>query len=332
MDKSTPPKSGSNDKMTPDDHILPFQVGESARSTAVRGHVVRLSGSIDTILSAHNNAEKKFNDVLSRFVGETAVLVTMMGASLKFDGKLILQVQGDGPVSMVVADYNADGSLRATASVPGDEPLAQTATTLSELLGTGHMAMTVDQGADMERYQGVTPLDGDSLETAIVSYFQQSEQIPTAVRLAVGKIALPGGREYWRAGGIIAQYVPGEGGIRERGESVLLAEDDQESWNRAEAFLSTTKDDELLDPNLPAENLLYRLFHEDGVRIFDAKRVFAECACSAEKITTVLQRYEEDDLKGMLEDGLIRVTCDFCRHEYIFDQTGKPHNEEETSE
>jgi len=161
--------------LTPDDHVLPFQIGQ----TAVRGHAVRLGTSIDKILKAHNDADgSNFNEPLSRLVGEAGALVTMMGAALKFNGKLIFQIQGDGPVSMVVADYQADGSLRATASLKGDSPLALDEIDLQAMFGKGHIAITIDQGADMERYQGVTPLDGQILETAIVSYFQQSEQIP----------------------------------------------------------------------------------------------------------------------------------------------------------
>ncbi len=314
--------------LTPDDHVLPFQIGQ----TAVRGHAVRLGTSIDKILKAHNDADgSNFNEPLSRLVGEAGALVTMMGAALKFNGKLIFQIQGDGPVSMVVADYQADGSLRATASLKGDSPLALDEIDLQAMFGKGHIAITIDQGADMERYQGVTPLDGQILETAIVSYFQQSEQIPTAVSLAVGKIALPGGREFWRAGGIIAQFVPGEGGNRERGEHILMAEEDQESWNRAEALLSTTKADELLDPNLPAEHLLYRLFHEDGVRVFEPLPVYAQCGCNRDKIKTVLQRYDEANLEDMIIDGRIEVSCDFCRAKYAFDKKGNPINAGEKS-
>lgn len=303
--------------LTPEDQVLPFQIGESA----VRGRIVRLGGSIDQILSSH-----PFDDTVNRLVGEAAILVALMGTSLKFEGKLIFQMQGDGPVSMVVSDYHADGSLRATASLGDSEPnkTFHPNTALQNLLGSGHIAMTVDQGADMERYQGVTPLEGESLEEAVVAYFQQSEQIPTAVKLAVGKLSAPGKREVWRAGGIIAQFMPGEGGSRERGESMLMAEQDQESWNRAEAFLATTKPDELLDPALPAETLLYRLFHEDGVRIFDPQPVNAACGCNQDKITAILSQYDEENLADMLEDGLIRVSCDFCRTEYLFDSQGKP--------
>lgn len=299
----------------PDDKILPFQIGD----TAVRGRIVRMSGSIDQILSAH-----PFNDQISRLVGEAAVVVTLMGAALKFDGKLIFQVQGDGPISMVVSDYHANGSLRATASIRDTQNLHEAQNTLAAMIGTGHVAMTVDQGPDMERYQGVTPLEGKNFEDAVVAYFKQSEQLPTAVRLAVGKIQKPGGRAQWRAGGIIAQFVPGEGGNRERGEATLMADNDRETWNRAEAFLSTTQADELLDPNLSAEDLLYRLFHEDGVRVFDPKPVSAECGCNVGKITAVLSRYDEESLSEMLEDGVIKVSCDFCRTEYFFDKTGQP--------
>jgi molecular chaperone Hsp33 len=185
------------------------------------------------------------------------------------------------------------------------------------------MAMTIDQGPDMERYQGVTSLAGESLAEAAVAYFDQSEQIPTALKLAVGRVAVPGEGEVWRAGGIIAQFVPGEGGGRARGEAALRAPEDRELWERAAAFLETTQADELLDPSLSAETLLYRLYHEDGVRVFRARPVRAECGCNAGKIATVLERYSVEDLADMVEDGFIRVSCEFCRTEYLFDETGK---------
>ena len=184
--------------LTADNAITRFQVGE----TAVRGRVVRLGGAIDEILSAHH-----FPQEISELLGEAACVVSMMGVALKFDGKLILQAQGDGPVSMVVADYTAGGDLRATANLRGDVKGRGAAA----LLGKGHIAMTIDQGADMERYQGVTPIEGESLADAAVAYFAQSEQIPTVVKLAVGRISAPGRPERWRAGGIMAQFMPGEG-------------------------------------------------------------------------------------------------------------------------
>ncbi len=293
------------------DFVLPFQVGESA----VRGRIVRLSGSVDEILSRHG-----FPHGVSTFLGEAVALVALMGAALKFDGKLIFQAQGDGPAPMIVADYTAGGALRATANVSGDTANAAG----TALIGAGHIVMTIDQGPDMERYQGVTPLDGERLEEAAVSYFMQSEQIPTAIRLAVGRLSAPGEPEQWRAGGIMTQFVPGEGGTRERGAEVLMDADDQESWDRAAAFVQSTEDDELLDPSIASETLLYRLFHEDGVRIFDRQPVRAECSCNAGKIETVLRRYDASELADMVEDGAITVTCEFCRRAYRFDAEGGP--------
>lgn len=336
MSNSTPSSSKTLKPSTDlDDQILLFQVG----ANAVRGRIVRLGRAIDTILNRH-----PFEDDLSRLVGETAAIVSLMGAGLKFDGKLILQIQGDGPVSMVVADYHTNGDLRATASLPnkkndpesGMDNNAETAqknsTVLRQFIGTGHIAMTVDQGSDMERYQGVTPLDGDNLETAIISYFTQSEQIPTAIKLAVGKLSQPDRPDQWRAGGIIVQFVPGEGGTRERGEAINLNDQDQEEWSRAEAFLATTQADELLDPNLSSHDLLYRLFHEDGVRVFEPRPIQANCGCNQEKIIAVLSRYDPESLKDMVEDGIIKVSCDFCRTDYIFDETGTPITEEKPAE
>ncbi len=299
----------ADDNIEATDFVLPFQVGESA----VRGRIVRLSGAVDEILSRHD-----FAPAVSGLVGEAIALVALMGASLKFHGKLIFQAQGDGPAPMVVADYTAGGAVRATAKVTDETSgLAGTA-----LVGAGSIVMTIDQGPDMERYQGVTPLDGDSLEEAAVSYFMQSEQIPTVIRLAVGRLSAPGEPEQWRAGGVMAQFVPGEGGSRERGMEVLMGMDDQDSWDRAAAFVQSTEDDELLDPAISAETLLYRLFHEDGVRVFDAQPLRAECACNARKIEAVLSRYDENDLADMIEDGAITVTCEFCRRAYRFGADG----------
>ncbi len=292
-----------------DDIVLPFQVAD----TAVRGRVVRLAGAIDDILSAH-----EFPAPLSELLGEAVSLVAMMGASLKFDGKLIFQAQGSGPASLIVADYSSGGNLRATAKTTTSElPRGARA-----LLGDGSIVMTIDQGPDMDRYQGVTAIEGESLADTAVAYFAQSEQIPTIIRLAVGRIQTPGAGEQWRAGGLMAQFVPQEGG--ERGVSTTLSGDDRETWERAKAFIETVQPDELLDPSISAETLLYRLFHEDGVRVFDAAPLRAACSCNEEKIATVLSRYGEDDLSDMVEDGAITVTCEFCRKDYRFSPAGAP--------
>lgn len=310
----TPDHSGSGQ----DDVIIPFQVGD----TAVRGRIVRLGAAVNEILSRH-----PYPDPVQGLVGEAAALVAMLGTALKFDGKLILQAQGDGPVSMIVADYAADGSLRATATVPEDrqdDAAKAQGPELHYLMQKGHMMMTIDQGPDMERYQGVVPLEGPTLARATVNYFNQSEQIPTAIELAVGKVTTPTGDE-WRAGGIMVQFMPGEGGTRERGEELIMADMDRESWNRAAVLLETTKPDELLDPTLSPETLLYRLYHEDGVRIFDPRTAHFSCTCSRDKIANVLAQYTKADIEDMLEDGAIDVSCDFCRTNYRFelDETGE---------
>ncbi len=289
----------------PDDFILAFQVGDGS----VRGRIVRLGAAINDVLAPH-----AFNDAASELVGEAAALAALMGSSLKFDGKLIFQARGDGDVRMIVADYASNGAIRATASIVGPAP----ARGLANLMGKGHLAITIDQGPDMERYQGVTPIEGRTLEQAAVAYFDQSEQIPTAIRLAVGKVMRPGEGEAWRAGGVIVQFMPGEGGARERGEAALKSVEDEEAWNRAASFLNTTRADELLDPVLTAEQLLYRLFHEDGVRVFEPSPVRAECSCNSGKISAVLSRYSVEELAEMADEGLITVSCEFCRHDYFF--------------
>lgn len=292
-----------------DDIIIPFQVGEGV----VRGRIIRLGAAIDEILSRH-----QFSEAVSQLVGEAASLTALMGASLKFDGKLIFQAQGDGDVRLIIADYRSNGSIRATASISGDA----VGRGLAALMGKGHLALTIDQGPDMDRYQGVTPIEGYTLEEAAIAYFDRSEQIPTAVRLAVGKVLRPGGGGIWRAGGVMVQFMPGEGGSRERGEAVLKSEDDREAWDRAAAFLNTTKADELLDPQLSPEDLLYRLYHEDGVRVFEGRAVKAACACNSDKIAAVLSRYSVDDIADLAIDGVIKVSCEFCRREYRFEPNG----------
>ncbi|MEZ5919845.1 MAG: Hsp33 family molecular chaperone [Parvularculaceae bacterium] len=292
-----------------DDFILPFQVGEGA----VRGRIIRLGSAIDQILSAH-----QLVDPVRELVGEAATLTALMGASLKFDGKLIFQAQGDGPVRLLVADYVSGGALRAMASVQSES----SGRGFGPLLGTGHIALTIDQGPDTDRYQGVTPIEGATLESAAAAYFERSEQIPTIVRLAVGKVQMAGKPESWRAGGVIVQFMPSEGGVRARGEAALKSPEDSDAFDRAAALLQTAGADELLDPGLSPETLLYRLYHEDGVRVFEPQEVRAECGCNAQKISAVLSRYSPEDLAEMAEDGKITVDCEFCRREYYFDANG----------
>ncbi|MEM9495468.1 MAG: Hsp33 family molecular chaperone [Pseudomonadota bacterium] len=309
-EKQSPEIAGAADALV-DDVVVPFQVAD----TAVRGRLVRLAGGIDDILRPH-----QFPDEVSELVGEATALAAMMGSALKFDGKLIFQAQGDGPVKLVVADFLTSGDIRAMASFDaGAAPLPRGA---AALLGKGHMAFTIDQGAEMDRYQGVTGLDGDNLAAMAVAYFAQSEQIPTVVKLAVGRASTLGGDEVWRAGGIMVQFVPDEGGNAVCGEGVDMDAGDDDVWTRLSAFVETTQADELLDPSISPSTLLLRLFHEDGVRVFDPVAIRAACGCSGEKIATVLKKYSTADLAEMVEDGIITVTCEFCRAAYRFSPEG----------
>ena len=288
-----------------DDVVFPFQIA----NTAVRGQLARLGPVVDEILSRHAYATP-----VSMLAGEAVTLAAMLGASLKHDGKLTLQVQSGGAVSMLVADATAAGALRACAKADADAVAADTPLLSSD----GHLALTLDQGEDMDRYQGVVPLEGETLTAAALAYFDQSEQIPTAIKLAVGRSYVKGGAEVWRAGGVMVQFVPSEGGVRERGEAIKLDSDAQDAWTRAAALLETTEPEELLDPTLAPGRLLYRLYHEDGVRMFEPKPLHFDCSCNRDKITSVLSRYPRTELEAMARQGVIDVTCDFCGEAYRF--------------
>jgi molecular chaperone Hsp33 len=225
---------------------------------------------------------------------------------------------------MTVVDFDAPDRLRAYASF--DAGRLDGARDTAALLGQGHMALTIDQGGDMRRYQGVVALDGVGFEEAAHQYFRQSEQIPTRVRLAVGQVQAPGGRATWRAGGLFLQFLPQApermrqpdlppGDAPEGTVAPPGTEDD--SWVEARALVDTVEAHELLDPTLSAERLLFRLFHERGVRVFRATALTEACRCSRDRILGMLRRFTEADRRDMLDaDGRIAVTCEFCSTRY----------------
>ena len=285
-----------------DDLVAGFQI----ENQQVRGRIVRLGEAVNTILAAH-----EYPEPVANLLGEACALAALVGSALKFEGKLIVQAQGDGPVAYVVADYDTSGSLRgycrydaervAEASQGFARPGAQT------LLGKGVFIMTIDQGPDRERHQGITAVEGETLALFAEHYFAQSEQVPTRVRLAVGEIDTGQGRS-WRAGGAMIQNVAED---QARGATA-------EDWERAQALFSTTGDDELIDPEVPTDRLLYRLFHEDGVRLFTPKPLRAFCRCSQERIMDVLRSFPAEERVDMVEadTGVIRVTCEYCSRVY----------------
>ncbi len=293
-----------------DDSVLPFAV----EPLDVRGRIVRLGASIDQILAKH-----KYPAPVARLLGEAAVLTVMLGASLKSSGRFQLQTRTDGLVDMVVVDFDAPDHLRAFAQYDA-EKLAE-ADRSADLLGKGHLAFTIEQGNDLSRYQGIVALEGEGFEEAAHRYFRQSEQIPTFVRLAVAE-NLTGSGTAWRAGGLMVQFLPSSSerrrlpdldpGDAPEGTRVPdVAEDD--AWTEAKALAATIEDHELVDPTLSSERLLYRLFHERGVKVFERQSVKAACRCSRDRIAAMLRSFTPQERKDMIgDDGLIGVTCEFC--------------------
>jgi molecular chaperone Hsp33 len=285
----------------PDDIVSAFQI----EGLPVRGRIVRLGGTVDEVLTRHDYPEPVAN-----LLGEACVLAALVGSSLKFEGRLIIQAQGDGPVRYVVVDYDTSGGLRgycrfdpeAVAKVSEGfvRPGART------LLGGGTFMMTVDQGADMDRYQGITPIEGETLALCAEQYFAQSEQTPTRVRLAVGQADTGEGLK-WRAGGILIQSIAGDAA---RGDT-------EDAWTHAQALFETTGEDELIDPTVPTTLLLWRLFNEDGVRLIEEKPLRAFCRCSEDRIAGVLGSFTAEEVAEMVEpDGKIHVTCEYCSRVY----------------
>jgi len=287
-----------------DDLVAAFQI----EGWPVRGRIVRLGAAIDAVLSAHDYPEP-----VAALLGEACALAALVGSSLKIDGRLLVQAQGDGPVRYVVVDYGTDGSLRGYCRYDAEE-VAALSTGFARpgartLLGQGTFVMTLDRGPDFERTQGITPIEGESLSIAAEHYFAQSEQIPTKVRLSVAQVTTEAGTR-WRAGGALLQLIAGD---EARGST-------EEVWERSRALFQTLGDDELVDPTITPETLLYRLFHEDGVRLEDARALQARCRCSAERIQSVLGSFSPDERTEMVEpDGMIHVTCEYCARVYKLD-------------
>lgn len=280
-----------------DDIALPFAI-EGAEA---RGRLVRLGPVAERVISGHG-----YRGDAARLAGEALTIVSLLGSSLKFEGTLTLQTRGDGRATMVAADFVTPGHVRSFVSVDADaEPDAP-------LLGNGSFALTIDPDEGQNRYQGIVELAG-SLSEAALTYFQRSEQIPTRLKIVVGQVQTPGEAPQWRAGGIILQRVAGEGGHRP-------FDPDDDDWRRFGALLNTVGADELLDPMLGGEDLLYRLFNEDGVRVFAAQPIGFRCRCSSARVENILKSYTAEELADLTTpEGLIEAKCEFCGALYPFD-------------
>lgn len=285
-----------------DDIAKPFQLEQSA----LRGRLIRLGDTVDVVLTRHS-----YPPAVSRLLGEMFVLAATLAGGLKFKGTFSLQTRSDGPISLMVADCTHDGGMRGYAKFDADAVAAVEKPSVPELLGKGHFAVTVDQ-EQSTAYQGLVELEGDSLTDCIHQYFRQSEQVKTGMKIAVQHLDDGAGTSFWRAGAVMVQCLPEEVSENQDNDAI-------EDWRRTMMLLGTVKDAELIDPDLSPERLLLRLFHQEGVRIFDAQPLSFRCRCNRERVETLLRQFTPEDISSMKqEDGGLCVTCEFCNETYQF--------------
>jgi len=288
-----------------DDLVQPFRIDPFA----LRGRLVRLGPTVDRILSQHDYPEP-----VAAILGEAIALAVVLAGALKYDGIFTLQTKSDGPVRLIVADVSTEGAVRGYAQYdakrlheiglrPGQSP------SVPQLIGGGYIAFTVDQGEDTERYQGIVELVGANLAECAQHYFRQSEQIQAGIKLSAARSGPDG---TWRAGGLMLQRVPPEGGRR------VIADDVEDGWRRAMVLMSSATSAELVDPELPPRRLLFRLFHEEQVRVFRTHPLEARCRCSRERIARILRAFPIEDIEDMQKDEVTTVTCEFCNTRYEF--------------
>ncbi|HEU0117398.1 MAG TPA: Hsp33 family molecular chaperone HslO [Alphaproteobacteria bacterium] len=283
------------------DLVQPFQL----ESSQLRGRLVRLGPALDIILHQH-----AYPDAVASLLSEAMVIAAALSTSLKYDGVFTLQAKGDGPVRLLVADVTSDGGIRAYAQF--DKDGVKNAVPDTKLIGkNAYLAFTVDQKRKEDRYQGIVELSGGTLAEAVQHYFRQSEQLPTGIVTAIDRDAQ--GR--WHGGCLMLQKMPREGGIAYESETTV--EDD---WHRAMMLMGTCTPAELTDTALEPNELLYRLFHEEGVRVFDPHHFRHECRCSEERVVSMLQSLPRAEVETLAVDGMVEVTCEFCNKSYRFDE------------
>ena len=296
-----------------DNLLRPFQLEQSA----LRGRLVRLGALVDRVLTRHDYPEP-----VSRLLGELFVLAATLAGGLKFHGTFSLQVRSAGPVSLMIADCTNDGAMRGYAKFDAGRVAAVPQATVRDLLGDGQLVLTVDQSDAGQSYQGIVELTGETLTECMQAYFRQSEQLKTGLKVAVERVEECSARR-WRAGGILVQRLP---------EQVADEERMEEDWRRTMLLLGSATEDELVDPHLAPERLLLRLFHEEGVRVFQPLDLSFGCRCSRQRVELVLRRFPAEDLDDMkTPEGELVVTCEFCKAAFRFDEAelarlhGEPH-------
>ena len=285
--------------MIADDLILPFQI----EAQGLRGRVVRMGPLADEILHRHD-----YPALVARMLAEMLALAALLAGALKYEGVFTLQTSGDGPIRLMVADVTSAGAMRGYAQFDPTRLPVEGEASVPRLLGAGHLAFTVDQGDFTDRYQGIVELVGATLVDCVHHYFRQSEQLQCALRLAVTETG-----SHWRAGALMLQRLPPPEDSRE-------AEAAEDGWRRALAFMASVRSAELTDAALTPDALLYRLFHEDGVRVFRNQTLIAGCRCSRERVELVLRAMPADELSALQAEGEAVITCEFCNRKYRFDR------------
>jgi len=286
------------------DFVLPFDLPKAG----VRGRLVRLDSASGRALSAHALPEEA-----ARVAGEVVALGAILGSALKLDGRLTIQTKGDGPLDLVTADYygmetDKARGVRGFARLDGERFAALDSKSFERLAGKGALAITIEPRRGGQSYQGIVELSGEGIAASAETYFTQSEQLPTALRLAAAPLYVAGDRApRWRAAGIMLQMTPGEATLE--AEEGAVSDD----WERLALILGTVEDLELVDTSLAPETLLWRLFHEDEVRVHPAEPVAFRCDCDTDRIAGVLKSYGTEERAGLADDdGIIRARCEFC--------------------
>ncbi|HET8705218.1 MAG TPA: Hsp33 family molecular chaperone HslO, partial [Pseudomonadales bacterium] len=256
---------------------------------AARGEIVHLHETYQHIL-----ARQAYPLVLQAILGELTAAAVIMSATLKFEGVMVIQARGNGPVSLLAVECTHDKNIRAVARWEGE---LSPASSLKELLGDGYLVITIDPTRG-ERYQGIVALEKETLAACLEDYFQNSEQLPTKIWLASGN---------GKAAGMLLQILPSSSG-----------EKDEDAWHRTLQLANTVTTEELL--SLDAEILLYRLFHEEQVRGFGRQSVQFQCSCSRERTATMLKNIGKEEVESILADhGAVEINCEFCGASYRFD-------------
>ncbi|MDR5652632.1 Hsp33 family molecular chaperone HslO [Ruixingdingia sedimenti] len=301
-----------------DDTVLPFQLDRAD----IRGRVARLDGALDQILGQHD-----YPPAIEALVAEAALLTALIGQMIKLRWKLSLQIRGNGAARLIATDYYGPGDdgaparIRAYASYDADR--LDPDMPAFDQIGEGFFAILIDQGPGTLPYQGITPIAGGSLSACAETYFAQSEQLPTRFALSHGRA------EGWRAGGVMVQHMPkaspfaqgggsGDGGLLAADD--IVHGDDRENWTRVNLLLDTVDAEELIGPEVQPTDLLIRLFHEEGARVFDARQVRFGCSCSEDKVRNSLSIYSAKDIATMTtDDGVVTADCQFCGAHYELD-------------